>query len=180
MKRLASATVSSSLPRRCRIMLLVPLLALVPVGCSAPHAAAPCAAECAIRRVLREQADQWNRGDIDGFMGSYWRSDELTFSAAGRTTRGWVATRERYQRRYPDRRAMGTLAFSELEVTVLAPEAALVLGRWHLDRDERPVGGNFSLVFRRMGNRWLIVHDHTSVLPDDRPGHRHAPRDGAQ
>lgn len=69
---------------------------------------------------------------------------------------------------------MGTLAFSELEVTVLAPEAALVLGRWHLDRDDRPVGGSFSLVFRRIGNRWLIVHDHTSALPDDRPANEPA------
>ncbi len=39
---------------------------------------------------------------------------------------------------------------------------ALVLGRWRLQRKRDPVGGNFSLLFRRIAGRWLIVHDHTS------------------
>jgi hypothetical protein len=25
------------------------------------------------------------------------------------------------------------------------------------------VGGNFSLVFRRIGGTWVIIHDHTSL-----------------
>src|SRR5438067_12140450 len=35
--------------------------------------------EAAVKAVLQAQADCWNRGDLDGFMASYWRDDHLTF-----------------------------------------------------------------------------------------------------
>jgi hypothetical protein len=57
---------------------------------------------------------------------------------------------------------MGQLRFSQLEITLLGDAAALVLGRWQLTRPTSPVGGNFSLVLRRIDGRWLIIHDHTS------------------
>ena len=115
-----------------------------------------------LQSVLKQQADAWNRGDIDAFMQHYWKSDELTFSSGGQTTRGWQSTKENYQRRYPTREKMGRLTFSQLEITPLGDSAALVLGRWQLARDESPVGGNFSLVCRKIDGKWLIVHDHTS------------------
>jgi beta-aspartyl-peptidase (threonine type) len=115
-----------------------------------------------IQAILTQQADAWNRGDIDAFMQHYWKSDELTFSAGGQTTRGWQSTKENYQRRYPTREKMGQLTFSHLEITPLGDSAALVLGRWRLDREPSPVGGNFSLVCRKIDGRWLIIHDHTS------------------
>jgi ketosteroid isomerase-like protein len=115
-----------------------------------------------IGEVLSQQASAWNRGDIDAFMEHYWKSESLTFSAGGQTTRGWQATKDNYRRRYPTRDAMGTLTFAELEIVPIGAEGALVLGKWKLDRASSPVGGNFSLVLRRIDGRWLIVHDHTS------------------
>ena len=94
-------------------------------------------------------------------MEPYWRSPDLTFSSGGKVTRGWQATLDSYRKRYPTREAMGHLTFGDLEITELGRGAALVLGRWQLDRNE-PVGGAFSLVLRRKGSRWVIVHDHTS------------------
>ena len=115
-----------------------------------------------IEAVLAKQAVAWNRGDIDAFMEHYWKSDQLTFSSGGQTTRGWTSTKENYQRRYPTREQMGQLKFTQLEVTTLGDSAALVLGRWQLLRNSSPVGGNFTLIFRRIDGNWLIVHDHTS------------------
>lgn len=117
-----------------------------------------------IRLVLTKQATAWNNGDIDTFMDYYRKSDDLTFSSGGKTTRGWTATRDRYKQKYTSRELMGKLSFSELEVNVFTGDTALVLGRWHLDRKE-PAGGNFSLVLRKLDDRWLIIHDHTSVSP---------------
>lgn len=138
-------------------------------GCAAPgeHGRAvggpPDAALCdALRAVLDAQASAWNRGDIDGFMAGYWKSDELTFSAGGKTTRGWQATHDRYIARYPDRAAMGELKFSGLEAQRLDRNAALLLGRWELARAKDHPAGNFSLVFVRIDGVWRIVHDHTS------------------
>jgi ketosteroid isomerase-like protein len=115
-----------------------------------------------IETVLTRQAAAWNRGDIDAFMDHYWKSDELTFSSRGQTTRGWTRTKENYQRRYPTREQMGQLKFTQLEITSLGDSAALVLGRWQLMREESPVGGNFTLVFRLVDDKWVIIHDHTS------------------
>ncbi|MCP4783763.1 MAG: DUF4440 domain-containing protein [Fuerstiella sp.] len=113
------------------------------------------------KSIIEKQAEAWNRGDIDAFMEYYWKSESLTFSSGGRTTRGWQATKDGYHKRYPTRDQMGLLTFTDLEVTPLG-DAALVLGRWHLKRDAEPIGGNFSLTFRLIDGRWLIVHDHTS------------------
>ena len=119
----------------------------------------------AVRRVLEQQAEAWNQGDIETYMAGYWKSDALTFVSGGDVARGWQATIDRYRRRYPNRGAMGHLTFSELEVRELGPRAALVLGRWHLDREapNKPVGGRFTLIFRRIDGAWGIVHDHTST-----------------
>lgn len=120
------------------------------------------AMENELKAILAKQADAWNRGAIDEFMDFYWRSDKLTFSSGGKTTRGWQPTIDKYKRRYPTRERMGKLTLTELEITPLGDSAALVLGRWHVERNEEPVGGNFSLIFRHINGRWLIVHDHTS------------------
>jgi L-asparaginase / beta-aspartyl-peptidase len=137
-------------------------LLLVAAGFSMPAMAAGDDIASEIGAVLKQQADAWNRGDIDTFMEHYWKSDELTFSSGGQTTRGWQSTKDNYKRRYPTREKMGQLAFSQLEFSPLGESAALVLGRWRLAREDSPVGGNFTLVFRRVEGKWVIIHDHTS------------------
>ncbi len=123
-----------------------------------------------IRELLSAQVSAWNRGDIDAFMQTYWNSEDLTFSSGGKTKRGYRATLEGYKERYPTPQRMGKLEFSDLEIRLLNDNAALVLGRWHLDRQPDAVGGNFSLVLQRLDGHWKIVHDHTSaeIPPPDR------------
>ncbi len=116
-----------------------------------------------ITNLLERQVAAWNTGNLGAFMQSYWQSPGLTFSSGGRVTRGWAPTLESYRKRYPTRESMGRLAFKDLEITELGADAAVVLGRWKLDRDE-PVGGMFTLVMRKDkdAGRWVIIHDHTS------------------
>lgn len=114
-----------------------------------------------IAAILGRQSEAWNAGDIEAFMQPYDRSPDLTFTSGGRITRGWEPTLESYRKRYPTRETMGHLTFSELEVTTLGRDVALVLGRWHLTR-AKPVGGIFTLVLRRESGMWKIIHDHTS------------------
>ena len=70
---------------------------------------------------------------------------------------------DRYQKRYGDRASMGVLKFSEVEVTVLAPDAAFAVGHWRLERAQDAPSGLFTLLFRRGSAGWRIVHDHTST-----------------
>ena len=116
-----------------------------------------------ITKVLAKQVYCWNREDIDGFMETYWKSDDLTFSSGGKTIRGWQATLDRYKKSYPAG-AMGKLHFEGLEVDLLSSQVALVLGRWYLDDKGQKKEGNFSLVFKKIDGDWKIVHDHSSSL----------------
>jgi ketosteroid isomerase-like protein len=116
-----------------------------------------------IRFVLRAQQDAWNRGDIDGFMNGYARSASTVFVSEDTIRRGWATVRERYREKYSDRAKMGTLAFSDLETTLLSPDAAVVLGRWSLKRANDQPHGRFTLIFKRLPEGWRIVHDHTSA-----------------
>jgi uncharacterized protein (TIGR02246 family) len=118
----------------------------------------------AIGSVLSAQQTAWNRGDVDSFLAGYWHSPELTFSGSSGVARGWDGVLARYKKNYPDRAAMGELDFSELEFRFLGPEAALVLGRWHLKREKDEVGGVFTLVWQRFPDGWKIIHDHTSAV----------------
>ena len=115
----------------------------------------------AIRKVMDDQAAAWNRGDIEGFMQGYWKSEKLTF-VSSQVTRGWQQTLDRYKKSYDSREKMGTLTFSDLEITVLSKDAAVVLGSWSLNRANDQPGGKFTLIFRKFKEGWRVVHDHTS------------------
>lgn len=116
----------------------------------------------AVRAVLDEQVDAWNRGDIDGFMKGYARSDETSFISGETLTRGWQTVLDRYKKSYDSREKMGTLAFTELEVKTISDDSAVANGRWQLTRTGDVPHGRFTLIFRRTAEGWRIVHDHTS------------------
>jgi ketosteroid isomerase-like protein len=114
-----------------------------------------------IRAVMNAQVAAWNRGDIDGFMDGYVRSDKLEFVSGGKITRGWQTVRDRYRKKYGSRETMGTLKFSDIKITMLRSNIALVLGRWELSRKKDRPHGTFVLTFRRQPEGWRIVHDQT-------------------
>lgn len=119
-------------------------------------------AEAAIRSVLDAQRDAWNRGDLEGYMDGYDRSPDTEFVGGDTITRGWQTVLDRYKKNYNSREKMGVLTFSEVEITMLSKDAAMVLGRWHLKRANDEPHGTFSLLFRKTKAGWRIVHDHSS------------------
>lgn len=134
----------------------------------------PQTVAAAVLEVLDAQVEAWNEGDLEGFMEGYLRSEELRFASGNEIRRGWRNTLERYRQTYPDRAAMGTLAFEELDVRVLSEHAAMVFGRFRLTRESDEPTGLFTLLVERHGDQWLIVADHTSsqVRRRDRPRRR--------
>jgi uncharacterized protein (TIGR02246 family) len=113
-----------------------------------------------VRSALEAQQAAWNRGDIDTFTTTYDR--DAIFVSGDEITRGSQTILERYKKKYSDRAKMGTLTFSDLEITALGESAAVVLGRWSLKRANDEPHGRFTLIFRKTPDSWRIVHDHTS------------------
>ena len=132
--------------------------------CAAPEQPSNSVAE--IQSVLTAQQNAWNRGDIDEFMNGYAQSASTVFISEDEVTRGWETVRDRYRAKYSDRAKMGTLSFSDVEVTILSPDAAVVLGRWKLKRATDGPHGRFTLVFKHLPEGWRIVHDHTSAAKE--------------
>jgi hypothetical protein len=110
---------------------------------------------------MKAQESSWNEGKIESFMNYYWKSDSLKFIGKKGITYGWQQTLYNYQKSYPDKSAMGTLKFVIKEATQLSPESIYIIGSWDLQR-EKPVGGYFTLLWKKIDGKWVIVADHTS------------------
>ena len=129
----------------------------------------PAFDETSIRKdilaVMDAQVKGWNAADVEGYMGGYVISDSLRFVSGGTANYGWHRIMERFKKRYPDPEDMGTLSFTDISVTVLSDDAAVVFGRYTQEtKNDRPTG-LFTLLFRRTDDGWRIVHDHTSTEP---------------
>lgn len=145
-----------------RTHLFIVVLVLLLCGAGVAQEKRDAKASAAIRAVLDAQAAAWNRGDIEGYMDGYARSDTIVFVSGDTVTRGWQTVLDRYKKGYDTREKMGTLEFSELEIKVMGKDVAVAHGRWQLTRAADKPGGRFTLIFRREGRNWRIVHDHTS------------------
>jgi hypothetical protein len=116
-----------------------------------------------ILSILNRQETDWNRGDIASFMVGYWESDSLSFTGSGGITYGYRSVYENYRKRYPDRSHMGTLKFEVREFHFLAPGVVQLIGRYHLIRETTgEAEGYFTLIWRKIGSKWVITSDHTS------------------
>jgi ketosteroid isomerase-like protein len=119
--------------------------------------------ELNIIKVLLAQENAWNKGDLAAFTSSFKDSPDTLF-ITHQVFRGFAGLLEEYKRDYPNKAAMGTLAYSDLEVHPLDENFAIVIGKYHLERGKK--GGNaeglFSLVFENTDNGWKIVLDHTT------------------
>jgi ketosteroid isomerase-like protein len=148
----------------CRYFVFYTALLTAIAGHSAPTIAAAATDSAAqVRAVMAAQVTAWNRGDVDGFMAGYARSAATEFVSGDKVTRGWETVRDRYRRKYDNRGKMGELSFSDIEITPIGADAAIVLGRWKLIRHSDKPHGFFTLLFRRTSAGWRIVHDHTST-----------------
>jgi beta-aspartyl-peptidase (threonine type) len=142
---------------RFLIVLLVPLL----VFAQTPGDGVAMSVE----QVLHQQQDAWNHHDLESFMSGYWNSPELTFFSDAKASEGWQAALDHYRKTYQSQgKEMGHLDFSDLNVQLLAPDAAFVRGAWQLTlANGKKPHGLFTLVFRKFPDGWKIIHDHTSA-----------------
>jgi uncharacterized protein (TIGR02246 family) len=119
----------------------------------------------AVKQVLADQENAWNRGDIAAFMTGYADSPQTTF--IGTTIEhGYRSIFARYQKKYASREAMGHLDFTNLTVRMLGADHAVVTGHFHLTRSATGGGdasGIFSLLFEKEAAGWKIILDHTSA-----------------
>lgn len=118
--------------------------------------------EKAILDLLTKQTQAWNKGNLDEFMSGYWQSDSLMFVGKNGVTYGYTNTLNNYKKNYNDSEKMGKLFFEILQVKKLAINYYWVLGKWFLKRSIGDVGGHYTLLFKKIKNKWVIIADHSS------------------
>ena len=118
--------------------------------------------ETEVRNVLAKQNAAWNRGDVDAFMIGYWENDSLMFIGKSGVTYGYKNTLANYKRNYPDTTAMGKLTFTLIQVKQLSPDYFHVTGKYYLTRTIGDASGHFTLMFRKINGKWLVISDHSS------------------
>ena len=112
--------------------------------------------------VLTKQVVSWNRGDLQGYMEGYWKSDSVQFVGKNGITYGWNNVLQNYQRSYPDQASMGKLNMNVISLKPLNADMAYVTGRWELQRAAGDLSGYFTLIIRRINGEWRIISDHSS------------------
>lgn len=115
-----------------------------------------------IAKLLEQQRQDWNKGNILEYMSGYWNSDSLVFIGKNGPKYGWKNTLENYKKSYPTKSLMGELQFKLLKIELIDSSNAYVLGEWLLIRESDKPKGYFTLHLKKFNGEWKIVYDHSS------------------
>lgn len=116
-----------------------------------------------IENQLSKQVLAWNEGNLELFMETYLKSENLVFVGSRGPTYGWQATLENYKKSYPSKKEMGTLNFEILKISKIDRKSVFVIGKFNLINNSGNQKGTFTLVFQKINGNWLIVSDHSSA-----------------
>jgi uncharacterized protein (TIGR02246 family) len=135
-------------------------------GCATARSSTASDGDLARREIvatLDRAASDWNRGDLDAFLGDYLPGDSTTFIGRTGVVRGVAAIRAVYAPRFAPGGMRDSLSFEQVEVHLVAPNVANTIAFYVLSRGDSTIArGPTSLVMRRVDGRWRILHDHSS------------------
>jgi ketosteroid isomerase-like protein len=128
-----------------------------------PAHASPMTERAAILNVVAHMEAAWNRGDFRGYMAGF-KNPDVVFVSGGKFQDGWQGTLDHYIRDYggsAERR--GHLHFYNMKVDLLAPDAAMLVGQYRLERGTRVTEDVNTRLFRKVRGHWLITMNHVSA-----------------
>ena len=139
------------------------LLALALVAASSSAVASPKQDRAAILSTIARMESAWNHGDFRGYMAGF-KNPDVVFVSGGKFQDGWRGTLDHYVRDYggsAERR--GKLHFYNMSVELLAPDAAMLVGQYRLERGARVTEGVNTRLFKKFHGRWVITMNHVSA-----------------
>jgi ketosteroid isomerase-like protein len=122
--------------------------------------------EASVEAMLESSASAWNEGDLDGFMATYADVATTSFMTHDGPVYGADSIRAGYAPAFAPGAPRDSLRFEDLSVRQLPPLIGLATARYVLYRGEQVTStGWFTLVLRRVGDGWRVIHDHSSESP---------------
>ena len=113
---------------------------------------------------LSRSLDAWNRHDIDGFLESFWHSDDLLVVVDGESVRGWDLLSKAYHTGYPNPDEMCKLTIDRAQVQMLAPDLGFVLAWYTAVFPKKKEFGTSTIILRKFSEGWRIIISHTSFV----------------
>jgi uncharacterized protein (TIGR02246 family) len=155
---------------RASTLLLAAALAACRAGASPPAGVTPRPDGPGLANHMTKQLDRaaedWNRGDLEGFVSDYAPESSTTFVDGRRARHGFEYIHDMYGLRFRPGVQRDSLHFEEIEARALSPALALVTGRFILQRaGQTTASGPFTLVMELRPEGWRILHDHSSIDP---------------
>ena len=122
--------------------------------------------EASVSSMMQGSADAWNDGNLDAFVGIYADAATTSFMTLDGPVRGLDSIRAAYAPAFAPGADRDSLRFEHLEVRQLPPLIGVATGKYVLHAGgEVTSNGWFTLVFRRVGSGWSVIHDHSSESP---------------
>ncbi|MBP1845739.1 uncharacterized protein (TIGR02246 family) [Rhizobium petrolearium] len=116
----------------------------------------------AIRNVIAEMQAAWNCGDFHGYMAGFANPDVI-FVSRGKIQKDWQATLDHYIEDYGGSPgSQGELAFSNIRIEMLAPDAAQLISDYKLVRAVGNQSGVNTRLMRKRDGKWIIALNHVS------------------
>lgn len=128
----------------------------------------------AVQEAFDRLIEGIRQGDADKVMAVYENSPRiLFFNNNGSVTQGWETMSALRHESYAKTKNV-TIDVTGLRIEMLGPSAAYVTCKWkqsqEYDGNLESASGRMTLVFRKIGKEWKVVHLHTS--PDNPPATR--------
>ena len=104
--------------------------------------------------------------DVDAVTSIYWNSPRLIlFNSNGSVTKGWEQMRRNRESSYKDVKDV-KLEVRDVSITMLGRDGAVVSCMWTQSQTMKgspdSASGRMTLVFKRVGKDWKVIHLHTS------------------
>jgi len=110
--------------------------------------------------ILEKQEADWNSGNLNAFLSAYWHSDTLVTVNVRGVQYGMDGLERYMKRNFPDSSSMGRLDYDVIHISLIGENDALLTGKWLRKNDKKFRGGYFSILLRRIHNRWIIISEH--------------------
>jgi len=140
-----------------------------PAKAVAPATAAP--GSSAVVAAFDHLIDGIRKADVKAVTSVYWNSPKLSlFNNNGTVTKGWEQLRLNRESSYKDIKDV-KLDVRDLAVTMLGRDGAVVTCLWSQSQTYKgtpeAATGRMTLVFKRVGTDWKVIHLHTSPDKED-------------
>ncbi len=119
--------------------------------------------EQAIRDLTDNLQSDWNAGDMEGYLASYWNSADLSIMFGNQSVRGWNAMAEMFRGAWSTDEAMGDFTARDVVIRQIGPDTVISSGQFTHVFPAETVDGSFTHVWKHQADgQWRIAHEHTS------------------